>query len=67
MAALAAILKTVKPHLLRNPKSDWAQTWWMALGPYGGLELLKSFHSDIQDGRHVGHLGNLQTTSPSKP
>ena len=36
----------------------------MALGPHGGLELLKSFHSDIQDGHHVSHLENLQTTSP---
>ena len=65
--AASIILKILKPHLLRNPKSDWAQTWWMALGPYEGIELLKSFHSDIQDGRHVGHLGNLQMASPPKP
>ena len=32
--------------------------------PHGDLELLKSFRSDIQDGRHVSHLENLQTTSP---
>ena len=61
-----AILKILKPHLLPNPKSDWAQTWWEALGPHGDVELLKSFRSDIQDGRSVSHFENLQTASPPK-
>ena len=30
-------------------------------------ELLTLFCSDIQDGRHVGHLEILQTISPPKP
>ena len=30
-------------------------------------ELLKLFRSDIQDGRHDGHLEILQTISPPKP
>ena len=33
----------------------------------GNSELVKSFRSDIQDGRHGGHLEILQTTSPPKP
>ena len=33
----------------------------------GDLELLKSFRSDIQDGRQGDHLEMLQTTSPPKP
>ena len=33
------------------------------IGPHGELEWLKSFCSDIQDGHHVSHLENLQTTS----
>ena len=64
MAFWAAILKILKPHLLPNSKSDRAQTWCEALGPHGDLELIKSFRSDIQDGRHVSHLENLQTASP---
>ena len=34
------------------------------MGPHGGLELLKSVHFDIQDGCHVSHFENLQSTSP---
>ena len=34
--------------------------------PHKDLDLLKTFCSDIQDGRHVDHLENLQTTSPPK-
>ena len=64
MAAWAAILKILKPHLLPNPKSDWAHTCWKALWPHGDLELLNSFRSNIQDGRHASHLENLYTTSP---
>ena len=48
----------------QNSKSDWGQTWWEALGPQEDLELLKSFCSDIQDGCHVSHFENLQTTFP---
>ena len=51
-------------HLLRERKSEWAETWWEALGPHGNSELSKSFRSGIQDCRHGGHLENLQTTSP---
>ena len=64
MAAWVAILKILQPHLLPNPKSDWAQTSWKALGPHGDLESLNSFRSNIQDGRHASHLENLYTTSP---
>ena len=32
-----------------------------AFRSHGDLELLKSFHSNIQDSGHVGHLENLQT------
>ena len=39
---------------------------WEALWQHGDSELLKSFRSDIQDGRHGGHLEILQT-SPPKP
>ena len=60
---MAAILKFFKRHLLTNPKSDWAETWWEASQWHRDSKLLKSFHSDIQDG---GHLEILQTTSPHK-
>ena len=61
-----AILKFFKRHLIPNNKSDWAETWWEALESYRDSELLKSFCSRIQDGRHGGHLEILQTTSPPK-
>ena len=32
------------------------ETCWQAFGPYSDLELLNSFHSDIQDGCHSGIL-----------
>ena len=50
-----------------NLKSDRAETWWETLGRHEDSELLKSFRSDIQVGRHGGHLEILQTTSPPKP
>ena len=56
MAAMAAILKIFKRHQLPNGKSDSAETWLGALGRHGESELLKSFRSDIQDGRYGGHL-----------
>ena len=37
--------------------SDWAETCWESLEGYRDSELLKSFHSDIQDDRHGGQLG----------
>ena len=43
--------------------SDWTETWWEASQWNRDSELLKSFHSNIQDGRH-GHLEILQTTFP---
>ena len=38
----------IKPRV--GTLSDWAQTWWEALGRYGDSELLKCFQSDIQYG-----------------
>ena len=67
MAAMAAILKFFKKHVLPNHKSDWAETGWETSEQYRDSELLKSFRSDIQDGRHGAHLEILQTTSPLKP
>ena len=55
-----AILKIFKPHLLQNGKSDWAKTWWDALGQHGDSELLKPFCYGIHDGRHSSHLEDLQ-------
>ena len=60
MAAMAAILKVFICYLLPNSKSDGAEPWWKASGWDGDLELLKWFHSDIQDGHHGSHLENLQ-------
>ena len=62
-----AILKFFKRHLLPNRKSDWAESWWEASQWHKYSELLKSFRSDIQDGRHGGHIEILQMTSPPKP
>ena len=62
MAAMVAILKIFKPHLLLNTKSDLTQTMGGIRG-HGDSALLKSFHSDIQDG---WQLEILQTTSPDK-
>ena len=56
-----------KPHLLPNSESDWAETWWEESQWHRDSELLKLFHSDIQFGRHGGHIEILQTTSPPKP
>ena len=56
MAARVAIMKFFKRHLLPNPKSDWAETWCEASQWHRDWKLLKSFHSDIQDGRHGGRL-----------
>ena len=47
MAAMVASLKILKRHLLRNDKSDKAETWQEALGRYEGLELLNLFHLNI--------------------
>ena len=62
MATTAAILKTFSCYLPPNV-SDRADTWWMASGQHGHLELLKSFRFDIQD----GHFEILQTTSAPEP
>ena len=50
------IFKIFKPHLLANAKLDWAETWSEALGRHGESELLKLFHSNIQDGQHFETL-----------
>ena len=60
---MSAILKIFKRHLLPNRKSDWAETWWEASEQHRDSEWLKSFCSDIQDGRYGGQLENLETTS----
>ena len=67
MAAKATVLKFFKRHLLYNCKLDWTETWLEASARHRNLELLNSFRSDIQDGRHGGHLDILQTTIPTKP
>ena len=66
MAAMAAILKFFKRHLLQNRKSDCAETWWEALVRCRDSELLKLFSSDIQDGHHGNRPEILQTTSSPK-
>ena len=63
LAAMAAILKVFSCYLLPNSKSEGAKTWWKASGQHGDLELLKLFHSGIQDGHHGSCLENLQITS----
>ena len=63
---MVAILKTFKPCLLSNGTSDWAQTWWEALGWHGDLELLNWLCSNIQDGHSDGQLENLETQMVSQ-
>ena len=63
MAAMVASLKILKQHLYPKGNSDYAETWWEALGRHGDSELLNLFHSDIQNGR----LEILQMTLPPKP
>ena len=63
MAAMSATLKIFKQPLLPNCKLDWAETWLEASEQHRDSELLKLFHSDIQDGLHGGHLENLQIVS----
>ena len=53
---IVAIMKFIKQHLLLNPKSHWAETWWEASQWHRDSELLKLFHSDIQDGRLGCHI-----------
>ena len=67
LATMAAILKkkTSKPHLLPNGKSDWAESWWEALGRYGDSALLKSFRPDIHDGRHGSYLDFFKRHFPN--
>ena len=48
---MVAILKFFKWHLLPNPKFNWAEIWWEASQWHRHSKLLKSFPSDIQDGR----------------
>ena len=67
MAAAVAILKFFKRHLLQIHKSYWAEIWWKASVRHRESELLNSFRSDIQDGRHGCHLEILLTISPPKP
>ena len=63
IATMAAILKVLNCYLPPNNKLDGVETWWKAFGQHGDLELLKWFHSDIQDGHHGSHLENLPITS----
>ena len=62
MVAMADML-SLSCYLLPNSKSDGAETWWKASGQHGDLELLKLFHSGIQDGHHGSRLESLQITS----
>ena len=47
---MVAVLKFFKRNLLLNRKLDWAETWWEASQWHRDSELIKSFHSNIQDG-----------------
>ena len=47
----------------QNRKSDWAETWWEALGLHANSEMLKSLRSDIEDGHHGDHLQSLHICS----
>ena len=64
--ATTTILKIFSCYLLLNGKSDCAESWLKALGQHGDSELLKWFHSDIQDGKHGSHLENLEITFCSR-
>ena len=68
MAGMAAIFKFFKRHLLSNPKSDWAETWWEASQWH---RVSKLFCFEIHDmATRGGHLEILQTTlllNPWKP
>ena len=64
--ATTTILKVFNCYLLPNGKSDWAETWWKALGQRGNLEMLKSFRSDIKDSHHSGHLEIFKPHLPQK-
>ena len=57
------------PHfpLLPNRLTDQLQTWCGPSGQWVGSRLFKSFWSDIQYGRHGGHLENLFSTSSPEP
>ena len=48
-----------KPYLLSNGMSDWAKTWWEALGWHENSELLKTFCYHIHDGRQSSNLEAL--------
>ena len=50
MAAMAAILKFFKRHLLQNRKSDWAKTLFEASERHRDSVLLKLFRSNLKDG-----------------
>ena len=63
---MAAILKFFKRHLLPDHKSDWTKTWWEASEWHRDSKLLKSFHSDIQDGSHGHHLEILSNDISSQ-
>ena len=64
---MAAILKIYFLLLLLNRKANWLQTCWEALWWLVDQKQLKSCRSEIQDGRHGGHLENLVFASSPEP
>ena len=52
MAATTVILIFFKQHLLQNRQLNYAKTWWEESEKHKDPKLLKSFYSDILDGRH---------------
>ena len=60
MSKMATTLKLFKEHLLPTEPCRIKLKQWDASRGLGDSESLKSFHSDIQDGCHGGHLENLE-------
>ena len=58
MSAMASIYKIFNPYLLQNSQSDQADISSEVLGRQGNFELLNSFCSDFQAGRHGGNVSN---------
>ena len=59
------ILQTTSPK--RQVRLSQNLMWGITVTVVRDSELLKLFRSDIQDGRHVGHLEIHQMISPPKP
>ena len=59
MAAMAAILKIYFSLPSPKPKSQLTPNLVGSIGVTYRSKIVKSFRSEIQDGRHGGHLENL--------